>query len=316
MSNHFNRFLPWHLKLTDGQVSVVWRDFVDIWLDAPFFYGQKQPHPHSADFETDFDAARTVQAQANIPLSGMIFHMSRCGSTLVHRMLSATGRVMCLAEPFPTEMLSYRLFDDNRIDTLRVVVDAYRRKRRPTEESLILKLQDIAPNFVLHDFRRAFPDVPWIFVYRDPVEVLMSQLSNPSETGLHWQQDRAHVARRLNLPELNESMSLAKFYALSLRHACATAVSAALTSPGKFLAVSYKRLPEAVWETVGPHFGLHFSDNDIDVMRHIANENAKTSAPFVADAIRKQSEASDEVRQLSRDYLEPVMQALQRLPQA
>merc|ERR1719223_1314647 len=44
-----------------------------------------------------------------------------------------------------------------------------------SEEYLFFKIQSIGVKY-MHYLRKAFPNVPWIFVFRDPVEVMMSHL--------------------------------------------------------------------------------------------------------------------------------------------
>ncbi len=55
------------------------------------------------------------------------------------------------------------------------MVAAFGRKRSGRERHYVVKL-DCWHTLALPLFRRAFPDVPWVFLYRDPVEVLVSQM--------------------------------------------------------------------------------------------------------------------------------------------
>src|SRR5438067_13275994 len=52
---------------------------------------------------------------------------------------------------------------------------AFGHRRSGDERHYFIKL-DSWHTVALPLFRRAFPEVPWIFLYRDPVEVLVSQL--------------------------------------------------------------------------------------------------------------------------------------------
>ena len=47
-------------------------------------------------------------------------------------------------------------------------------------------MQDALPSKQLPLFRAAFPKTPWIFIYRDPVEVMVSLLRKPSGTIQQW----------------------------------------------------------------------------------------------------------------------------------
>ena len=63
---------------------------------------------------------------------------------------------------------------EQRIEWLRGVVSALGQPRLGTEKHLFIKF-DAWKVLDLPLIRRAFPAVPWIFLYRDPVEVLTSQ---------------------------------------------------------------------------------------------------------------------------------------------
>ena len=55
------------------------------------------------------------------------------------------------------------------------MVAAFGRRRGGRERHYFIKL-DSWHTLALPLFRRAFPSVPWVFLYRDPVEVLVSQM--------------------------------------------------------------------------------------------------------------------------------------------
>jgi hypothetical protein len=106
---------------------------------------------------------------------GLVFHMSRCGSTLVAQMFAALPDSMVVSEPPPLDdVLQISLLGgaDTAIAALRAMSAAFgRRGGRP----FVLKL-DAWHALALPLFRRAFPDTPWVFLYRDPVEVLVSHM--------------------------------------------------------------------------------------------------------------------------------------------
>ena len=71
------------------------------------------------------------------------------------------------------------------------------------ETRMFYKIQSIGTTFI-HNLREAFPDVPWIFVYRDPVQVMMSHI--PSELSIRM----AVCLRSRQYP----SLQLLKYYSL------------------------------------------------------------------------------------------------------
>jgi hypothetical protein len=84
---------------------------------------------------------------------------------------------------------------------LRAMVAALGRQRHAEERDLFIKL-DGWHVLLLPLFRHAFPDVPWAFLYREPVEVLgpMAQRFpgeiEPALLGLTWPQVAAMPSER------------------------------------------------------------------------------------------------------------------------
>jgi len=60
------------------------------------------------------------------------------------------------------------------------------------EENLFFKFQS-RNSLSIHVARRAFPDVPWIFVHRDPVQVMMSHLGQGDDRAAVCLRTRKHI---------------------------------------------------------------------------------------------------------------------------
>jgi hypothetical protein len=156
-------------------------------------------------------------------------------------------------------------------------------------------------------FRRTFPEVPWVFLYRDPVEVLVSQVRQrgtqmvpgivpPSRYGLG---DTAGI------PDED-------YCARVLEKIC-SAASANMVDGGGLL-VNYSELPQAVWTKILPHFGVTPSEDDDRAMRRAARQDAKVPrSEFMPDSTAKQHEASAETRMLAKTHLAGVYGALEAL---
>jgi hypothetical protein len=132
--------------------------------------------------------------------TGMVFHQSRCGSTLVANMLASLPEAVAYSESSPpqTILTTTRLSERDRVRALRVVVAAMGRPVYFTSTGrdfphadedwepahLFFKFQS-ALTMHLGTVRRAFPAVPWAFVHRDGVEVLASLLrgATPKPSG-------------------------------------------------------------------------------------------------------------------------------------
>jgi hypothetical protein len=178
-------WLPIHLS-RQAAPTLDWAFFGDHRLDAPFFeqsVGSILRHPARLLFrhQTKLEAIETI---ADIPPaltpSGFVFHVSRCGSTLFAQTLASDPRHSVLSEAPPIDQLlaldaaDPTLSPARRASRLRGLVHAYARRRRPEEARLFIKF-DAWHTLHLPVIRAAFPSTPWVFLHRDPVEVLVSQ---------------------------------------------------------------------------------------------------------------------------------------------
>ena len=131
------------------------------------------------DMVREADEQQLYPTAKNLALTGAVFHESRCGSTLVansligmnptkHRVYSESAPpisvlAMCGVN---NEMCSL----EQAAQVLRDVIFLMGRSDDAQEERFFFKIQS-AGTLSLEVFRKAFPNTPWIFVYRDPVQV-------------------------------------------------------------------------------------------------------------------------------------------------
>ncbi len=114
--------------------------------------------------------------------AGLIFHLSRCGSTLVSRLLGTLPGVVVVSEPSPLNALLG--LDPDRVDgatlvrLVRLLVRALGRRRHGDEQHLVLKCTswNIRRREIL---AAAFPETPWVWVQREPAHVAASLLATP-----------------------------------------------------------------------------------------------------------------------------------------
>jgi hypothetical protein len=117
-----------------------------------------------------------------LPLAGLVFHVSRTGSSLVVRMLAHDPRTVVVPEsPVIDDVVMRTLGADGspleraaRIADLRRVVALHARARSSASARVVLKLD--AWHLCASDlFLEAFPDVPVVVLVRDPLDVVASQ---------------------------------------------------------------------------------------------------------------------------------------------
>ena len=329
METDFARFRPVGLSFSRSDISAItWRDFGDLPMNDPFFkvsLEKAEALPYGSDlFKTDLDILTALANRPDLlPFSGVIFHMARTGSTLIHRLMACTGKVQSLSEIGMLDralQVTQNWDADQRARMMRDIVGGFRLPRRPSERHFVTKMTDSGASIRLPHFRSAFPHVPWIFVYRDPVEVIVSLLRKPTGNIDGWYKNRAAAARRLGMPAVRDpAMWPAEFVARTLERFCQAAVETARMTPqGLFLAVHYSRLPQAIWETIGPHFGVEFTSEEIDLMRAEARFSSKKTdaSEFRPDSDSKLEEATPAMKRLAERFVGPVIEDLKRLPQA
>jgi hypothetical protein len=242
-----------------------------------------------------------LREHPGLPPTGFIFHMSRCGSTLVSQMLAAIPDNVVVSEAGPIDavVLARRtrpdLGDEQHAAWLRWVIGALGQPRCGEERHFFVKL-DSWHALALPLFRRAFPTVPWIFLYRDPVEVLASQLRRrgiqmvPGSIGQDVFGFKA--SQTAQPPETYCAKVLARICDGALRE----------YAPGTALLVNYRQLPAALWTDVLPHFGVPCSDRDRAAMADAAHYDAKNpQLPFINDSAAKQELATDKVRSAAHE---------------
>jgi hypothetical protein len=250
--------------------------------------------------------------------TGLLFHTSRCGSTLVSQMLAALPQNVVLSEAGPLDgalrahLRAPGVTDEQRIAWLRGIVSALGQPRNPGEKHLFIKL-DSWHTLELPLLLRAFPGVPWIFLYRDPVEVLVSHLRQRGAQMVPAVLDPASIG--LDLAAAHR-MVAEEYIAHVLARICETALYAQ-EQTGRGLLVNYSQLPAAAVAEVAAFFGMAWSAEERERMLGPAQFNAKNPSLFFApDSAEKKQQATDRMRQAVDVRVRPAYDRLEVLRQA
>ena len=242
--------------------------------------------------------------------TGFIFHMSRCGSTLVAQMLAGLSSNIVISEAPPvSSIIRAPVSGGERRRWLRWMINAFGRRRRNTDRNYFLKF-DSWNILDLDLIRSAFPEVPWIFLYRNPVEVIVSHMR---QRGLQMVPGGSMASL---LPDVTLTQALEmpaeEYCAKILARFCNRAVEN--VSDKNALLVNYDQLPEAVTSIIAEHFGVNFSPNDMRQMNDLARFNAKTpQMNFEPDSDRKRTEASEAARRAAAIWLDPIYEQLENM---
>ncbi|HEX3459429.1 MAG TPA: sulfotransferase [Acidimicrobiales bacterium] len=252
----------------------------------------------------------TAEDDPGIVPNGFIFHASRCGSTLVAQMLAASEANRVLSEPGPVDEILRTGFrtpivpEDRRLAWMRAMISVLGRSQG-AERRFFVKF-DPWHVLALPLIRKAFPEVPWVFLVRDPLEILVSQLRSPG----------SQFAVGPLPPEL---------FGLDL-------VAAATAPPGAYaarvldtllgaaardfddagLVVDYRQLPDGL-DAILALFGVDADVEERAVMASAATFDAKNpEVAFQPDSASKQASADDGLRAVA-DRIRPAFEEILRI---
>jgi hypothetical protein len=305
-------FMPVDLRVDDGELSIDLLEFGREAFREPFYKQTIERHA----------ARRTPPRVVRLPLgalrrhfaeeprpapAGFVFHLSRCGSTLVANVLAASARHRVIKEPHPLNELLIReptaLPPDARRGCMRALMSAWSWPSDAAHEKLFVKTSSW--NVLdLGLFQELYPDTPWIFLYRDPVEVMVSNMRDPHQ---QWAWNERVVG--LSRAEM-VALPWVELMARTLARKCEAAL-AGLNGRGMLL--DYADLSDdAVWARVLRHFGVDPATPDAAALRDARARDAKdlSGRRFEPDSKDKQSRAPDCVRHASERWLAPVYERL------
>ena len=271
----------------------------------------------------------------NVPkllkLRGVVFHESRCGSTLAANTMMAMDplrhRVYSeSAPPIAAIKACGELYEECSLESaanlLRDVIYLMGRSADPRETNLFFKFQSISVRN-MDVFRMAFPNTPWIYLYREPVEVMMSQLDVPQMRAANCVRSHSHsplVARFVSRSGYSpQDLDDEEWCAIHLATICEAAIKNLNDADGLGLAVNYhKDLVHDFIDTVFPkHFNVPLDQAAIERVLKVSGTYSKNrgsqgaGAKFKSDSEAKEREATDGIRKASSLFLEPSFNTLQ-----
>lgn len=294
-----------------------------LWLGSerltfPFFAdearrGAARPLNWLMRVRTSLEAmiAGAEEAQCpSLPLQGLIFHMSRCGSTLLAQMLGAVPGNAVLSEPAPLDevlMWAWRgqIAPEAAALAVRSVVAALGRQRGIGEERLFIKT-DAWHTRLMPLLHAAFPDVPWLYLFRDPLEVLASHRKQPGiQTVSGTMADALFgIEDGAAIPPLDFTVTVLN------------AISGAAIEHrglGRGLFVEYSDLVARAPAEISAHFGQVLDERGRAAMVTAAGRDSKSpDVAFAPDGPRKRAE-SPEVVVLAARHMAETHQRLQAL---
>jgi hypothetical protein len=317
-------WLPVDAVVIDGRPGLWWMEMADVRLAEPFFQQTveraKTDSTRRGELFTEFDVLLQLEKTLEtVPPTGFIFHSSRCGSTLIANACRQIQDSIVLSEPNAVDKLIARFFTDAANGGvkeslysvfLRGIVHALGQRRSGREQHLFIKFA--CTSFAqLERITHIWPHVPWLFLYRDPVETIVSNVNDPPA----WLLDEDwRVLASITGTTTSEvaGMSLEERCARSLGIFYSRAVALA---NDKSMLLNYNQLSVPVISSVLKFFEVSPSAQEREAIARASGVYAKEvsgTRPFVADADAKQKLASPLVREMAARWANEPYQRLEK----
>lgn len=215
--------------------------------------------------------------------AGFIFHLSRCGSTLVSRSFAGLPKCRVLSEsPLLTQvLLDGSLSDTQRRAALTFCINTQGQLFHP-EQHLLIKWNAWDLQFwplILS----LYPQVPVLLLLRDPVEILASQQKS---AGYHMvRQPSRPLFRELSVPE---EESILEYQCKVLRLLLGYGLE--MSQRSQVMVVDYQELLPVIANKIANWFSLALSQEECNQVEQCQLIHSKTATqPFMADSQFKQS---------------------------
>ncbi|WP_215408747.1 hypothetical protein [Janthinobacterium sp. JC611] len=294
-----------------ADAAMCWRDLGQTAFVDAFFVNTLARQPHG-----ERRVCRTPLAALDTPGDGLapdafIFHVSRCGSTLLCQLLASLPQCIVMSEPPVVDSL-LRLHHDcgdaaASVALLRQAILALGQRRTGEETHFFIKF-DCWHIHSLDLLRQAFPGTPCLFLYREPQAVLAShrrQRGPQMVPGMLHPAQLPLPAHRLAPGDLDgyAGLVLGSLFDAARPHAAA----------GQLQLIHYSQLPGILFSDLLARFGIAPTPAQLQAMRARGGVHAKYGTAYHGDP---PAAATDDLAAIAAQ-LQPAYQALEALrPQA
>jgi len=318
-------WLPVDAVIDDGRPGLNWMDMRGVSLCEPFFQQTverlRSELPSRAERFTEFDAlVQLEKISDSLRPSGFIFHSSRCGSTLVANACKALYDSIVISEACAIDKLAGRFITDAPEEGvkellysifLRGTVNALGQRRTGDERYFFVKFSCCTVVQLAH-IKRIWPNVPWVFLYRDPIETIVSNLTSIPE----WLEVRSDARMLAAIVADSE----AEIKSMSREELCARAIGkfysiASQSADDNSLLLNYNQLTLPTLLSVMKFFNLTPLDAEIDAVARtsqVYSKDLSLERTFVADADAKRLAASPLVHAMAEQWAGESYQLLEQ----
>ena len=310
-------WIPTRINLK--QRTVEWIDLGTRQLTEPFLHQTvNRMRKNDKKLSTRSTSLRELRTTREAPKpSGFIFHMSRCGSTLLANSLKHSLSTTVVSEPQPIGAILETLDGFGESQCIRDVegllkgtVRAYDHRQAAEESSSVLKFSSW---HLLHisTIRRYWPDVPVVIMVREPIEVAVSCLDQ-KPGWMKW---------RRRLPKIvSDKLDLGPggIGAITDEIFCARMLGAFLDE-AKLQAdlgcriVDYRDLNASTALDIAAFFGVEMRPEEKELISKsflLYSKDPEQRLPYVDDSLLKREKASRPLREATQHWAQPQYDSL------
>jgi hypothetical protein len=307
--------IPVTMGMRDGRLRVIWLRAVPKDFGSDAFFDTTAERllrlaVRRAATETDVEElAHQPRSAEDVLPTGFIFHASRCGSTLLSRVLAEIPGSAVLREPeVPIALIAQLTRSPDKAElylpAVRASLVILRRLARKGSPCFVKFFSGNVHH--IGAIRTACPNVPEIFLYRHPVEVIVANLTQPFK---RWLGDELITGLKL---EQAVECSPAELLARAVGRKMAAMVQA--YDRDRTLLVNYCKLEPSVVQRVLQFFNVESDEALIQRMQSVFALDAKSpSRRFVPDARTRREAASEHIRKLAERFAMSHYLALEAL---
>jgi hypothetical protein len=316
-SEDLEPYTPVRLIISSDPYNVIWLKTGKLTVHQPFFehrllhswISQIRPRLGSTSIDRLIDLHKTDPGLAP---TGFVFHVSRCGSTLVSNMLSVPASCSVLSEPFSVGtsliLAETSLPEQQHIEIFRALLGVLGRPQTPNQKHLFVKFTSWNVLY-LSFIKKVFPEVPWIFIYRRPLEVAVSNL----EDRIAWNLANNHprlIERQLGIPDMS-SLSVEEFYARVIAKYGESALRGLDTNS---MLVEYGEISESFIPRLLSFFKIEPTEEEIERMKgclKLYSKDGTKQRKYSADGVKKVKMASPHLKEMIDRYSVASYEALE-----
>lgn len=261
------------VSICDQTLDVFWRDLGEQKFHASFFQNTLNEQARSQRRVCKTSINVLGQFSNFVEPTAFVFHVSRCGSTLMTQMLSTLAHCIVLSEPPVIDIFfrTYKEFSEKNVRIFQQLIAALGQKRFDNERNLIIKLDSWHLGRI--DFiRAAFPQTPMLFLYREPQQVLASHRRQRGPQMIPDFVDMGNL--QVDRSDLSPSdldayclRVLDQFYATAIEH----------YHVSNLQLINYSDLPKLVWEKLLDQLSITCSTDELGQVKARSQFHSKNT---------------------------------------